>query len=147
MLLAGGLLPNPARVSVWAAAAAADLATPALARRALTRAAFTPDHLQERFGLFVIIALGESIVAIGAPAAAAAHLDAAVLAGPNRQIEHQRGVGEDEVAQVTIASVCARIARVSGLAAASLGRPILVSAIAQSLRLVIENRRCTGTYR
>jgi metal-sulfur cluster biosynthetic enzyme len=33
------------------------------------------------------------------------------------------------------------------LAAASLGRPILVSAIAQSLRLVIENRRCTGTYR
>ena len=30
----------------------------------------------------------------------------------HRQIEHQRGVGEDEVAQVTITSVCARIARV-----------------------------------
>jgi low temperature requirement protein LtrA len=56
-----------------------DLATPALARGALTRARFAADHLQERFALFVIIAIGESIVAIGLPAAATPNPDAAVL--------------------------------------------------------------------
>jgi low temperature requirement protein LtrA len=37
-------------------------------------------HLSERFGAFVLIALGESVVSIGAPAAAARRLDAATLA-------------------------------------------------------------------
>jgi len=80
LVLAGGFLPNPARVWTWALAALLDLATPALARRALSQATFDPGHLPERFALFVIIALGESIVAIGIPAAATARLDATHVA-------------------------------------------------------------------
>jgi low temperature requirement protein LtrA len=47
-----------------------DLATPAITRGRLELVRFAPGHLAERFGGFLIIALGESIVAIGAPAAA-----------------------------------------------------------------------------
>jgi low temperature requirement protein LtrA len=79
LLLVGGLLPGPARVAVWAGAALIDLATPAVFRSRLTHLRFDPGHLPERFGLFVLIALGESIVAIGGPAAATAHLDAQVV--------------------------------------------------------------------
>jgi low temperature requirement protein LtrA len=79
LLLIGGFLPPTARVLVWAAAATTDLATPAVVRRRLRLVRFAPGHLAERFGGFLIIALGESIVAIGAPAASAGRLDAAVL--------------------------------------------------------------------
>jgi low temperature requirement protein LtrA len=40
---------------------------------------YDPGHLSERFGTFVLIALGESIVAIGSPAAVSHHLDANTL--------------------------------------------------------------------
>jgi hypothetical protein len=70
LLLIGGFLPPPTRVVVWAVAALTDLATPAVNRQQLLRVRFAPGHLAERFGGFLIIALGESIVAIGAPAAA-----------------------------------------------------------------------------
>ncbi|HEX4700519.1 MAG TPA: low temperature requirement protein A [Pseudonocardiaceae bacterium] len=80
LLVLGGFLPPPVRLLVWAAAAATDLATPALARGRLERVQFAPGHLAERFGGFLIIALGESIVAIGAPAAAAGRLGVDVLA-------------------------------------------------------------------
>ncbi|HEY0808145.1 MAG TPA: low temperature requirement protein A [Pseudonocardiaceae bacterium] len=79
LLLIGGFLPVPARALVWAAAAVTDLATPAVRRRQLRRVRFAPGHLAERFGGFLIIALGESIVAIGAPAAASHHLSAGVI--------------------------------------------------------------------
>ena len=75
LLLTGGLLPDPARVTLWALAALVDLATPALTRRRLVNIHFHSTHLPERFGLFLIIALGESVVAIGTPAAAAPQLD------------------------------------------------------------------------
>jgi low temperature requirement protein LtrA len=79
LLLIGGLLPGQARLVVWACAAVIDLATPALFRRRLTHLRFDASHLPERFGLFVLIALGESIVAIGGPAASSEHLDATVV--------------------------------------------------------------------
>ncbi|MCZ4100066.1 low temperature requirement protein A [Streptomyces sp. So13.3] len=79
MLLAGGFLDGPARTALWGSAALIDLSMPFLLRRRLSRVRFHPGHLPERFGLFLIVALGESIVAIGAPASAAAHLDAAEL--------------------------------------------------------------------
>jgi low temperature requirement protein LtrA len=79
LLLLGGFLHGPARVTVWAIAAFSDLATPALTRRWLLRVRFHPEHLPERFGLLLIIALGESIVAIGGPAAAGHDLAAAVV--------------------------------------------------------------------
>jgi low temperature requirement protein LtrA len=70
LMLVGGLLDGPARLAVWSVAAAVDLATPLLTRRRLTGVRFHAEHLPERFGLFLIIALGESIVAVGVPAAA-----------------------------------------------------------------------------
>lgn len=69
LLLIGGLLPPPVRFALWTVAALADLSNPAIARKVLARAKFVPGHLAERFGGFLIIALGESIVDIGAPAA------------------------------------------------------------------------------
>jgi low temperature requirement protein LtrA len=70
LLLAGGLVDGPARVGFWAAAAVVDLLVPRLVRSRLTGVRFEPSHLPERFGLFLIVALGESVVAIGAGAAA-----------------------------------------------------------------------------
>ena len=69
LLLIGGFLPPPVRFALWGLAAFVDLATPRVARRLLAKARFVPGHLAERFGGFLIIALGESIVDIGAPEA------------------------------------------------------------------------------
>jgi low temperature requirement protein LtrA len=80
LLVVGGILHGPARVAVWAVAAVVDLSTPALTRRQImAHLRFDAAHLTERFGLLVIIALGESIVATGASAAGPQHLPAAVL--------------------------------------------------------------------
>ncbi|MQA86923.1 MAG: low temperature requirement protein A [Streptosporangiales bacterium] len=80
LLLAGGFLDGTARLALWVTAAFVDLATPRLTRRRLTHIHFDSAHMPERFGLFVIIALGESIVATGVPASSAARLDAGVVA-------------------------------------------------------------------
>jgi low temperature requirement protein LtrA len=69
LLVAGGLAHGGWRVALWAAAALVDLAVPALVRRRLAQVRFNAEHLPERFGLFLIIALGESIVAVGVSAA------------------------------------------------------------------------------
>ncbi len=74
LLVVGALLPSPWRLVVWAVAAALDLAMPTLRRRRLSALHFDADHLAERYGLFVLIALGESIVAIGGPVASSDHL-------------------------------------------------------------------------
>lgn len=79
LLVVGAFLPPPVRVLVWAGAALNDLTTPVWGRRMLMRLQFSPGHLAERFGGFLIIALGESIVAIGAPAAAGHRLGAGTL--------------------------------------------------------------------
>jgi low temperature requirement protein LtrA len=67
LLVAGALTHGPARIALWAAAVAIDYAGPAwLTRerlRGLQRVAVA--HFAERYSLFVIICLGESIVAIG----------------------------------------------------------------------------------
>jgi low temperature requirement protein LtrA len=62
--LAGAVAPAPARYLCWAAAVAAEAAAPVMAT---LRSAGLPlhfEHLPERFGLFVILVLGESIAAI-----------------------------------------------------------------------------------
>lgn len=69
LLLVGGLLDGPARVALWATAATVDLLVPWLVRSRLARIRFATAHLPERFGLFIIIALGESVVAVGLAAA------------------------------------------------------------------------------
>ncbi|WIM97515.1 low temperature requirement protein A [Actinoplanes oblitus] len=65
LMLAGGLAEGDVRLGLWTAAAIIDLLTPRLVRRRLMSVRFEPHHLPERFGLFLIIALGESVVAIG----------------------------------------------------------------------------------
>lgn len=74
MLVVGALLPATPRLVVWAVAAALDLAMPTLRRNQLSSLHFDADHLTERYGLFVLIALGESVVAIGGPVASSDHL-------------------------------------------------------------------------
>jgi low temperature requirement protein LtrA len=67
LLIAGSFMSGAARPALWTAAVAIDYAGPAwLTRerlRGLQRVAVA--HFAERYGLFVIICLGESIVAIG----------------------------------------------------------------------------------
>jgi low temperature requirement protein LtrA len=67
LLVLGATLNGTARIALWGAAVAIDYAGPAwLTRerlRGLQRVAVA--HFAERYGLFIIICLGESIVAIG----------------------------------------------------------------------------------
>jgi low temperature requirement protein LtrA len=76
LLVVGALLPSSGQLAVWSVAALLDLSTPSLLRRRLSGMHYDAGHLTERFGLFVLIALGESVVAIGA--AAQEHLTFAV---------------------------------------------------------------------
>jgi low temperature requirement protein LtrA len=75
LLVIGAVLHGSARIALWAVAVAIDYAGPAwLTRnrlRSLQRVAVA--HFAERYSLFVIICLGESIVAIGVGAATAHH--------------------------------------------------------------------------
>ncbi len=64
LLVLGAFLPVGGRTAVWAVAAVLDLAAPTVLRRRLMRTHFDAGHLAERFGLLVLIALGESLVAI-----------------------------------------------------------------------------------
>ncbi|MFI5954518.1 low temperature requirement protein A [Cryptosporangium sp. NPDC051539] len=65
LLVVGAVLPPDGRTALWAVAAVADLAAPRLLRSRLASNHFVAAHLAERFGLFVLIALGESVVVIG----------------------------------------------------------------------------------
>ncbi|WP_370364262.1 low temperature requirement protein A [Catenulispora sp. GP43] len=60
-----GLLPSETRQWVWLAIAAIELAVPIVLGHRLDSMQFDASHLPERFGLFVIIALGETLVGIG----------------------------------------------------------------------------------
>jgi len=55
--------PEPARFVLWSIALVVDLATPWIMRREQARAPLDDSHLPERFGLFTILVLGESIAA------------------------------------------------------------------------------------
>jgi low temperature requirement protein LtrA len=77
LLVAGAFLPAGPRTGVWAVAAVLDLAGPTLLRRRLIGMHYDAGHLAERFGLLVLIALGESLVAIATSVSA----DLSVLDG------------------------------------------------------------------
>jgi low temperature requirement protein LtrA len=66
--LVGGFVDDPARTWLWVVALTIDVVG-ALTMSAGTGFRVSPSHFAERYALFVIIALGESIVAIGAGAA------------------------------------------------------------------------------
>jgi low temperature requirement protein LtrA len=67
LLIGGSFLEDGARVAMWAAAAAIDYAGPAWLTRERLRGLqeVAVAHFAERYSLFIIICLGESIVAIG----------------------------------------------------------------------------------
>jgi low temperature requirement protein LtrA len=57
-------VPPPGRYWLWALALVVELATPFFAWGRLPGAAVDPRHLPERFGLFTIIVLGESVLSV-----------------------------------------------------------------------------------
>jgi len=58
------LLPAPERFWVWGAAMVVDLGTPWIGVKYIRQCPADPVHLPERFGLFTIILLGESVAAV-----------------------------------------------------------------------------------
>jgi low temperature requirement protein LtrA len=80
LLLTGSVLGDPARIWLWVTAAAIDYAGPAWLTRERLRGIqqVAVSHFAERYSLFIIICLGESIIAIGV-AAADRDLDAELL--------------------------------------------------------------------
>ena len=73
LAVAGGVVTGPARGWLWLAAVGVDLAggiagfyTPGLGRSATTEWTIEGGHLAERCQAFILIALGESVVIIGA---------------------------------------------------------------------------------
>ena len=63
LVLVGGLIPEPYRHGCWLAAVVLQIATPYL--HPIAMHGIVAGHFVERHGLVVIVAIGESIVAIG----------------------------------------------------------------------------------
>ncbi|HEU4895036.1 MAG TPA: low temperature requirement protein A [Acidimicrobiia bacterium] len=61
---ASAFVPNNTRYVLWAIALCIDLATPWVMRIEQAKVPFDVSHLPERFGLFTILVLGESIAAV-----------------------------------------------------------------------------------
>ena len=76
----GGLTPMPFRVWIWLLAACVEIGSTAVRPRRFAHMRWEPAHLPERFGLFVIIVLGETIATIGSQAAARTMSPAVVIA-------------------------------------------------------------------
>ena len=78
LILAAGFVHGSARTALWVLAIAALYAGPLIDRGVGWR--ISPAHFAERYGLIVIIALGESIVAIGLGAAGVTAISEVVAA-------------------------------------------------------------------
>jgi low temperature requirement protein LtrA len=76
LVLVGGLVPDPFRHLCWLAALVLQIASPYLHRLELHHV--NTGHFVERHGLVVIVAIGESIVSIGA-GFAGVHLDGGAI--------------------------------------------------------------------
>jgi low temperature requirement protein LtrA len=63
------LAPEPWRYLLWAVALVVELSAPWLGRRQIVRAPVHASHLVERFGLFTLIVLGESVISVAQGAA------------------------------------------------------------------------------
>jgi low temperature requirement protein LtrA len=65
LFLAGAILDGPSQIVLWALAMLVEVTTPWLLSEKLKDLVFETAHLPERFGLFMLIMLGETIVAAG----------------------------------------------------------------------------------
>jgi low temperature requirement protein LtrA len=63
------IVPAPARYVLWGLALFLELSAPWLGRRQIARAPIHASHLVERFGLFTLIVLGESVISVAQGAA------------------------------------------------------------------------------
>lgn len=80
LYLLGGLAPMPYRVWIWLLAAVIEIGSTVVRPRRFAHMRWEPAHLPERFGLFVIIVLGETIATIGSQAASRTMSPAVVVA-------------------------------------------------------------------
>ncbi|MFD0744786.1 low temperature requirement protein A [Phytohabitans flavus] len=69
LLLTGALLHGTARIAFWAAAAATDLLSPWAGRYLVAPRRAQPLHYTHRYGLLIILVLGESMIQTGMVAA------------------------------------------------------------------------------
>jgi low temperature requirement protein LtrA len=67
--LASVFVPEPARYVLWGVALAIELAAPWVGRHQIAKAPIHASHLVERFGLFTLIVLGESVISVAQGAA------------------------------------------------------------------------------
>ncbi|MFK3982378.1 low temperature requirement protein A [Micromonospora sp. NPDC050397] len=65
LLLAGAVVEGTPRIVLWAAAAIVDLASPWVTRRTLATIQLHTAHYTHRYGLLIILVLGESIIEVG----------------------------------------------------------------------------------
>ena len=79
LLIAAAFFDGPVQAGIWIAALVFDYGTPYV--RDVSGFRVSPSHFAERFNLIVIIALGESIVAIGAGLEGGALTSGVVFAG------------------------------------------------------------------
>ncbi len=68
-VLVGAFVPTPARTWIWVFAIALDMVAAVIGGRSGDPSEIAPGHFAERHGLFVIIALGESLIIAGTAAA------------------------------------------------------------------------------
>jgi low temperature requirement protein LtrA len=62
-------VPAPARYLLWGVALVIELSAPWVGRHQIARAPIHASHLVERFGLFTLIVLGESVISVAQSAA------------------------------------------------------------------------------
>jgi len=74
LLTAGTLLGGRGQLVLWSAAALAEFASPVLLRAKMRAARYDAENVVERFGLLVIVALGETLVGVGEPLSEAEHV-------------------------------------------------------------------------
>ncbi len=74
LLTAGALLGGRGQLVLWSAAALAEFASPVLLRAKMRAARYDAENVVERFGLLVIVALGETLVGVGEPLSEAEHV-------------------------------------------------------------------------
>jgi low temperature requirement protein LtrA len=75
------LVPEPARYALWGVALVIELSAPWVGRRQIAKAPIHASHLVERFGLFTLIVLGESVISVAQAAAEVDWTAATVAAG------------------------------------------------------------------
>ena len=161
LLIAASFLDGYAQGALWAAAITIDYAGPAIA--GMEGWKLHPGHFAERHGLVIIIAFGESIVAIGVGAGGLA-LDAGVVAAAvlgivtaaalwwayfdvvaivaERRLRQARGVAQNAMARDSYSYI--HVMLIAGIVLVALGGKKTIAAVDEPLKLVPAVALCGG---